>query len=59
MSIKAAETELFPGDKFVINVMVEAEHVELLKGEPVTIEVSRDDGNKQRIMRCPTSKSRC
>ena len=41
------------GSAFVINVLVEAEHVQLLKGEPAAVEVPRDDGSKQRIMRCP------
>src|SRR5215467_8494474 len=40
------------GSAFVINVMIESEHVQLLRGQPVAVEVPRDDGSKQRIMRC-------
>ena len=42
------------GSAFVINVLIEASRVELLSGEPVVVEVPRDDGSKQRIMRCPS-----
>jgi hypothetical protein len=37
----------------VINVLIEADRVELLQGEPVAVDVARDRG-KQRIWRCPT-----
>ena len=40
------------GSAFVINVMIENEHVRLLRGQPVAVEVPRDDGSKQKIMRC-------
>jgi len=41
------------GSAFVINVLVEAEHVELLAGEPRHVDVPRDDGSTQPIFRCP------
>src|SRR5262245_57364250 len=41
------------GSAFVINVLIEADRVELLAGEPVPVDVPRDRG-KQRIWRCPT-----
>jgi len=41
------------GSAFVINVLIEAANVELLRGEPVPVDVPRDDERKQRIMRCP------
>jgi len=42
------------GSAFVINVVIEEAHVQLLRGEPVPVEVPRDDGRVQRILRCPT-----
>ena len=39
---------------FVNNLLIEAERVELLAGEPQAIDVPRDDGSMQRIHRCPT-----
>ncbi|HEX5043130.1 MAG TPA: GFA family protein [Candidatus Polarisedimenticolaceae bacterium] len=42
------------GSSFVINVCIEDAHVQLLCGEPVPVEVPRDDGRMQRILRCPT-----
>jgi hypothetical protein len=42
------------GSAFVINLLIEAERVEVLAGQPQPIEVPRDDGSKQRISRCPT-----
>jgi hypothetical protein len=38
----------------VINVLIEAERVELLAGEPQPVDVPRDDGSTQTIWRCPT-----
>lgn len=38
----------------MINVLIEADRVELLQGEPVPVDVPRDDGSSQRIWRCPT-----
>jgi hypothetical protein len=41
------------GSAFVINLLIEAERVELLGEEPQAIDVPRDDGSQQRIYRCP------
>ena len=37
----------------MINLLIEADRVELLAGEPVAVEVPRDDGSAQQILRCP------
>jgi hypothetical protein len=42
------------GSAFVINLLIEADRVELLTGEPQPIDVPRDDGSAQRIFRCPS-----
>ena len=42
------------GSAFVINLLIEADRVELLAGDPQPIDVPRDDGSAQRIYRCPT-----
>jgi hypothetical protein len=36
----------------VINLLIEADRIELLAGAPEPVEVPRDDGSKQRIFRC-------
>jgi hypothetical protein len=41
------------GSAFVINLLIEADRVELLAGEPQPVEVPRDDG-KHVIFRCST-----
>jgi hypothetical protein len=41
------------GSAFVINLLIEADRVEVLAGTPVAIDVPRDDGSVQRIFRCP------
>jgi hypothetical protein len=41
------------GSAFVINLLIEADRVELLAGDPQPVDVPRDDGSKQRIFRCP------
>jgi hypothetical protein len=41
------------GSAFVINLLIEANRVELLTGEPQPVDVPRDDGSTQRIFRCP------
>jgi hypothetical protein len=43
------------GSAFVINLLIEAQHVEILKVAPQPVDVPRDDGSVQRIFRC----SRC
>jgi hypothetical protein len=42
------------GSAFVINLLIEADRVELLADAPQPVDVPRDDGSKQRIYRCPT-----
>ena len=42
------------GSAFVINLLIEADRVVLLAGEPEPVEAPRDDGSKQRIFRCPS-----
>jgi hypothetical protein len=41
------------GSAFVINLLIEADRVELLSGAPVGVDVPRDDGTAQQIVRCP------
>jgi hypothetical protein len=41
------------GSAFVINLLIEADRVELLAGEPQPVDVPRDDGSVQQIYRCP------
>ncbi len=41
------------GSAFVINLLIEADRVELLAGDPQQVDVPRDDGSRQRIFRCP------
>jgi hypothetical protein len=40
------------GSAFVINLLIEADRVELLAGDPQPVDVPRDDGSVQRIYRC-------
>jgi len=42
------------GGAFVINLLIEADRVELLAGAPQPVQVPRDDGSKQVIFRCAT-----
>jgi hypothetical protein len=41
------------GSAFVINLMIESDRVVLLQGTPQAVDVPRDDGSTQRILRCP------
>jgi hypothetical protein len=41
------------GSAFVINVLIEADRVEIAKGEPQSVAVPRDDGSTQGVFRCP------
>jgi hypothetical protein len=41
------------GSAFVINVLIEADRVEVIAGEPRVVPVPRGSGKKQRIWRCP------
>jgi hypothetical protein len=42
------------GSAFVINLLIEADRVELVAGEPHAVDVPRDHGSTQRIFRCPS-----
>jgi hypothetical protein len=42
------------GSAFVINLLIEADRVELLAGDTQPVDAPRDDGSAQRIFRCPT-----
>jgi hypothetical protein len=41
------------GSAFVINLLIEAERVEILAALPQPVDAPRDDGSVQRIFRCP------
>jgi hypothetical protein len=41
------------GSAFVINLLIEADRVELLAGDPQPVDVPRDDGSTQKVFRCP------
>ena len=41
------------GSAFVINLLIEADRVELLSGDPQPVDTPRDDGSVQRVYRCP------
>jgi hypothetical protein len=41
------------GSAFVVNLMIEADRVEVLAGEPQAVDVPRDDGSAQAVYRCP------
>jgi len=41
------------GSAFVVNLLIEADRVEVVAGEPRAADVPRDDGSTQRIYRCP------
>lgn len=40
------------GSAFVINLLIEADRVDVLAGTPRPVDVPRDDGGVQRIFRC-------
>jgi hypothetical protein len=42
------------GSAFVVNLLIEADRVELLAGAPQPVGVLRDDGSTQLIFRCPS-----
>ena len=44
------------GSAFVINAMIEADRVEVLKGEPEIILTPSASGKGQKITRCPACK---
>ena len=37
----------------MINLLIEADRVELMTGEPHAVDVPRDNGGEQRVYRCP------
>jgi hypothetical protein len=41
------------GSAFVINLLIEADRVEVPSEQPEAVDVPRDDGSMQRIYRCP------
>ena len=41
------------GSAFVINLLIEADRVEILAALPQPVDAPRDDGSVQRIFRCP------
>ena len=41
------------GSAFVINLLIEADRVELVSGDPRPVDVPRDDRSVQSIFRCP------
>jgi hypothetical protein len=46
------------GSAFVINVLIEADRVEVVSGEPQPVDVPRDDPKSiQRIYRCPSCQT--
>ena len=40
----------------MINLLIETDRVELLQGEPLAIDLPRDDGSVQQVFRCPSCK---
>ena len=44
------------GSAFVVNLLIEADRVEVVSGGPEPVDVPRDDGSSQRIYRCPTCR---
>lgn len=41
------------GSAFVINLLIEADRVDVTSGEPQRVELRRDDGSVQTVYRCP------
>jgi hypothetical protein len=41
------------GSAFVVNLLIEADSVEVLAGTPQAVDAPRDDGSVQRVHRCP------
>ena len=37
----------------MINLLIEEDRLEVLKGEPQAVELARDDGSTQVVFRCP------
>ena len=41
------------GSAFVVNLLIEADRVQVLAAAPQAVDAPRDDGSTQRIFRCP------
>jgi hypothetical protein len=41
------------GSAFVVNLLIEADRIEITAGAPEAVDAPRDDGSAQRIFRCP------
>jgi hypothetical protein len=41
------------GSAFVVNLLIEADRVQVLAGAPQPVDAPRDNGSAQRIFRCP------
>ena len=41
------------GSAFAINMLIEADRMEIVAGEPGRVDAPRDDGSTQAIYRCP------
>ena len=41
------------GSAFVVNLLIEADRIEVVSGTPHVVDAPRDDGSVQRIRRCP------
>jgi hypothetical protein len=41
------------GSAFAINILIEADRMQMIGGEPVRVDAPRDDGSVQKIYRCP------
>ena len=44
------------GTAFALNALIEAAHIELLRGAPAACDLATRSGKGQRIMRCPTCR---
>jgi hypothetical protein len=42
------------GSAFVVNLLIEAEGLDVTAGDPRPVDAPRDDGSAQRIYRCPS-----
>ena len=44
------------GSAFVVNLLIEADRVEVPDGAPEAVDLPRDDGSAQRVYRCPACR---
>src|SRR5580765_7780473 len=42
------------GSAFVINLLIEADRLQIAAGDPQPVDAPRDDGSAQRVFRCPS-----